>query len=144
MKLYLELFVSIADKLNVEITSFNMIGNELIEMTIAYKDSDEHIDLETSSKVAEAFAEAIDYDIGLDISSQGAERLISPDKYEEHINDYVFVKFINPKQGLDKVEGELVSVNDDVVNIKYRFKHTHRNIDVERNNIELLRLAVKI
>ena len=144
MKSYLQLFTSILNEMELDIASFNQIGNDLIEITLSYKNRDESVDLETCAQAAERLAEAIDYEIGLDISSSGAERVIENQNYESALNKYIYIKFVNPKAGMDHVEGELIEVNDDFVSVKYRFKHTHKTVDVERNNIQLLRLAVKI
>lgn len=144
MKNYLEIFESVASGLNLRIVSFNQVGHDLLEVIIAYADSSDHVDLETSSKAAQAFAEAIDYDIALDVSSEGAEKEIDLNLIENMLGEYIFIKFKNPKAGFDQVEGELVEVSDDALNIKYRFKHTYKMLSVERNNIDLVRLAVKI
>lgn len=144
MESYLKVFKPLLDDMGIEIVSVNQVGNELLEVIISYKNKSEHIDLETSSKVAHTLAEAIDYEIGLDVSSEGAERLVAADQYESVLGSYVFVKFKNPKQGMDQVTGDLESIHDTHITIKYRFKHTHKTVDVERENIELLRTAVKI
>lgn len=143
MDSYLKIFEPILKDMNLEIVSYNRLG-DLIELIIAYEGSLEHVDLDTCAKAAQALAEAIDYDIGLDVSSQGAERVIDSDMYDTVIGSYIYVKFKNPKAGMDEVQGVLESVDDEVVCVKYRFKHTHKTVDVERNNIELLRLAVEI
>ncbi len=144
MESYIKVFTPLVDALDIEIIQVKKISNDLLEIIIAYKDRTEAIDLETSAKVAQVLAEAIDYEIGLDVSSQGAERMIQPQDYESVLNQYVFVKFKDPKQGMDQVSGELSAVHDTSITIKYRFKHTYKTVDVERENIELLRTAVKI
>lgn len=144
MKSYLDIFAPIVDKMNIRIVDSKRIGNDLLEITIAYRDNADHVDLETCSKVAHALAEAVDYDVSLDVSSEGAERVIPSHLYETVKGQYIHIKFKQPKDGLDVVEGTLEEISDDVLGVKYRFKHTHKNIDVERENIDLLRLAVKI
>ena len=144
MKNYLEILEPIADEMSLNIVSMKSVGNDLYEVIIANKDNLEPIDLETSSKAANAFAEAIDYEVSLDVSSEGAEKVISLDLIDTVIGAYVHVKFINPSQGFDHVEGELIDVTEDILKVQYRFKHTHRILEVERNNIDLMRLAVKI
>lgn len=144
MKNYLEIFESVASGLNLRIVAFNQVGHDLLEVIIAYADSLDHVDLETSSKAAQAFAEAIDYDIALDVSSEGAEKEIDLNLIEDMLGEYIFVKFKNPKAGFDQIEGELVKVSEDELGIKYRFKHTYKMLSIERKNIDLVRLAVKI
>lgn len=144
MKNYLEIFESVASGLNLRIVAFNQVGHDLLEVIIAYADSLDHVDLETSSKAAQAFAEAIDYDIALDVSSEGAEKEIDLNLIEDMLGEYIFIKFKNPKAGFDQIEGELVKVSEDELDVKYRFKHTYKMLSIERKNIDLVRLAVKI
>lgn len=144
MEGYLKIFTPLLDDLGIEIIRSNRVGNDLLEVIIAYKDKGEHVDLETSSKVAHTLAEAIDYEIGLDVSSEGAERVIDDAQYDKVVGEHVFVKLKNPKEGIDQVTGDLESVQDTTVTIKYKFKHTFKKADVERDNIELLRTAVRI
>lgn len=144
MKNYLEIFESVASGLNLRIVAFNQVGHDLLEVIIAYADSLDHVDLETSSKAAQAFAEAIDYDIALDVSSEGAEKEIDLNLIEDMLGEYIFIKFKNPKAGFDQIEGELVKVSEDELEVKYRFKHTYKMLSIERKNIDLVRLAVKI
>ncbi len=144
MKSYLEIFAPYLDEMELEITQSNQIGSDLIELMIAHKNSSESVDLDTCAKVAQTLAEAIDYEIGLDVSSQGAEREIDKEHYDSMVGEHVYIKFVNPKAGFDEIEGDVLEVNDDFVEVKYRFKHTHKTIEVERKNIALLRLAVRI
>lgn len=144
MKNYFEIFSSIADSMDIDIVTFNRVGNDIIEVIIAYKDNSDHVDLDTCAEVANAFAEAVDFEIALDVSSEGAEREIDLEEIESVLNEYVFVKFKNPKAGFDQVEGDLISIDENSIEVKYRFKHTHKTLMVERDNIDLLRLAVKI
>lgn len=144
MDRYLEIFEPIAKDLGVEIKSLKLTKSETLEITLARLDSFESVDLELSSRAAQAFAEAIDYDMALDVSSEGAERVIDKSQYEREIGAYVFVGFKNPKDGEDHVEGVLTSVEDDVISVNYRAKHTTKTMKVERDNIRLLRRAVKV
>ena len=74
------------------IFNFNHVGNDIIEVIIAYKDNSDHVDLDTCAEVANAFAEAI-VRIALDVSSEGAERGSDLEEIESVLNEYVFVKF---------------------------------------------------
>lgn len=144
MDRYQDLFYKIAQKENVEIKSMKRINADLIEVVLGYTNSLEHVDLETCSKCAFAFAEAIDYEIGLDVVSEGAEQVIPEPLYQEALGKYVHVKYKQPKSGYDKLEGTLLEVNDELIILKTRFKHSFKNIEVERSNIDLLRFAVLV
>ncbi|NLW15091.1 MAG: ribosome assembly cofactor RimP [Erysipelothrix sp.] len=143
MKSYLDIFEPIAKEMGVKIVHSKKVANDILEINIAYTDKVDSVDLETCAKVANAFAEATDFEIGLDVSSEGAERVIPANLFETVIGKHVYVKFKNPTEGMNDVEGELSEVKDSSICVKYRFKHTHKTIEIERENINLLRLAVK-
>ncbi len=144
MKTYQDTIESIADSMGLRIVSMKNIGNDTFEVVIAYADSMDHVDLETSSKAAHAFAEGIDYEVGLDVSSEGAEKVIPLELVDTALDQYIYLKLKNPKDGFDHVEGDLVKIETDALEVKYKFKHTYKVLRVERNNIDLMRFAVKI
>lgn len=145
MEKYRKILDSIASDLSLLIVTMTPISNDLVEVTLRNKENPKvAVDLEACSNAARLFAEAIDYEVGLDVSSEGAEHEIRVDDYASYIGAYVHVKFKQPKEGIDKVEGEFVSVDENSLVIRYRFKHTHKEINIERDNIELLRTAVKL
>lgn len=144
MKEYLSKFEPIAKEMGLEIVSYNIVSSDIMELSVGLIGSFDSPDLETLSKAASMFAESIDYEIGLDVSSPGAEREISPDDYEANIGKYIYVDFKNPAKGMDEVEGELEEVDDTFVSVRYRVKHTSKVVQVERDNIKLLRIAVKV
>lgn len=144
MEKYRKILDSIASDLNLLIVTMTPISNDLIEITLRNKENPkEAVDLEMCSNAARLFAEAIDYEVGLDVSSEGAEHEILVEAYASYIGVHVHVKFKEPQNGMDKVEGELVDVDANSIAIRYRFKHTYKEVSIERDNIELLRTAVK-
>lgn len=144
MKRYLEIFEPIAKEMGLEIVSYNAVNPDVLELSISLIDSYDSPDLETLSKAASLFAESIDFAISLDVSSMGAERTIVEEDYESSIGKYIYVDFKDPANGMDEVEGELVEVNNSFISVKYRVKHTSKVVQIERNNIKLLRIAVKV
>lgn len=140
----LETLTRVAESLELRIVRTYQVSSDLLEVIVAHKDSSEHVDLDAVSEAASAFAEAIDYEIGLDVSSEGAESEIKDDAYESVIGEFVYVQFINPVKNEEFLEGILVAVNDSNIVVKIRVKHAQKDFTVERNNIALLRLAVKL
>lgn len=143
MEKYVELIKPVADSLGLDIIETELINKDLLEISIANKNY-EPIDLDTCTRAAEAFGEALDYEIGLDVGSAGAEREIDAEDFDSLIDQYVLVQFANPFMGADYVEGTVVSVDDQDIVISYRQKHALKEVKIERLNIKMLRLAVKL
>lgn len=141
---YIDTLNKVADTLNLKIVKTHSVGDDLLEIRLAHKDSLEALDLETVSQAASLFAEAIDYEIGLDVSSEGAERELVESEYGLAVGKYVYIKLINPEKGYNEYEGDLVSLDDETIIISVRVKHTSKEFTVDRKNIKLLRLAVKV
>ncbi|MGM9947469.1 ribosome maturation factor RimP [Floccifex sp.] len=81
----------------------------------------------------------------LEVCSPGAEReLKTDDQIQQAIGSYVHVKFINPKQGLDCVTGDLIEVNDTKILVSYREKTRVKSIEIDKDNIALIMTAVKL
>lgn len=143
MEKYLAIFTPIATQFGVNIVDIEMISNDLLELGIARQDF-EAVDLELCAQVAEAFGEAIDYAVGLDVGSAGAERIIDPEDYADLVGQYVFIQFKNPFEGADYVEGTVQSVDQNNVVVSYRQKTAVKNASIAHVNIKMLRLAVKV
>ena len=58
--------------------------------------------------------------------------------------EYVFVKLKNPKDGLNHVIGDLIEANDNEVIISYRDKTRLKKVAIEKDNLGLIRTAVKV
>ncbi|NLC04920.1 MAG: ribosome maturation factor RimP [Erysipelothrix sp.] len=116
---------------------------------LVYHD-DKAVDLDGIAQVSELLSSAIDEsnlveeEYLLDIGSAGAERELELDQLDESLNKYVFVKFRNPLQGADSVYGDLVEINQDSITIEYRVKHAKKKIELDKENVAKIRLAVKV
>ena len=135
--------MDVAKDLNVEIVEARLVNNDKLELSIGRLDY-APVDLETVSLAANAFAEALDFNLELDVGSAGAEREIEASQFSTLKGQYVLVKFKNPMQGADYVEGVVNSVDETIINIEYRQLHALKKIDIPLENIAFLRLAVKV
>ena len=79
----------------------------------------------------------------LDISSLGAEKPLKVEKLNDYINSYVNVHLINPINGENIYEGDLVSVNKNNITLSYRQKTRTKTVDITKENISKIRLAIK-
>lgn len=142
MEKYLELLMPVAAELGLEIVDVNFAQKDVLEISIGRLDY-QPITIEAVSEAAERFGEAVDWEISLDVGSAGAERVIEPESYTSLVSQYVLVKFKNPLLDADYVEGVVKSVNDDVIVVAYRQKTALKSVDIPRDNVRYIRLAVK-
>ena len=143
MKDYKSQLTTVAQTLGIDIIDYDVLNSDVIEISIARQDFNP-VDLTLVETVAQAFAEAVDYEISLDIGSAGAEREIQPEHYVDAVEQYVFVSFTRPFEGGDSVEGILVSADDASITIKYRVKTRDLTIEIPRTIVKMLRLAVRV
>ena len=79
----------------------------------------------------------------LDISSLGAEKPLKVEKLEAYVGRYVNVHLINPIKGENIYEGELTSVNESNIVITYKNKTRSIAVEINKENISKIRLAIK-
>ena len=79
----------------------------------------------------------------LDISSLGAEKPLKVERLNDYINSYIHVHLNNPIKGENIYEGELVSVSDSSISLTYRVKTRSLTIEILKENISSVRLAIK-
>lgn len=115
-----------------------------------FLDKEDGIDLNTivdaSREIAAVIdkADPIENEYFLEVSSPGAEK---PLKNEEHllgaIGDYVRVEFIDPKEGMDHVEGFLLEFDNNELLVEYDVKNIKKRITIAYDNVKFVRLAIK-
>lgn len=120
-------------------------------LTVSVERNDGTVDLDTCalcSDVIGAMLDAKDWfasEYMLEVCSPGAERELKTEEDIRHaVGQYVHCKLVNPKQGIDAVTGTLLDVSDNSLTIEYKDKTRTKVLEVERNNVRLLRKAVKI
>lgn len=143
MKDYLSLLEPIAQTMDLRIVALRLVSGDLLEISIE-KQNGQSADLEMCTDAAAAFSEALEYEVGLDVSSTGAERIIEPHDYRNVSGSYVFIKLKEPVKGLDHIEGTLKMVNADTLEIEFRVKQAKRTLVIDLSTISLMRYAVKI
>ncbi len=118
-------------------------GENILRVIVDSKDG---IDLDTLGLANEYLSERLDkYDQDMDnylleVSSRGAERsLDNDDEINEAIGKYIHVELENMIY-----EGYLLKFCDDVLEVKINIKGRIKNIKINKNEIKLVRLAVKI
>jgi len=114
-----------------------------------YIDKQGGVDLDECSIVSERVSEKLDEEdlikgaYYLEVSSPGAERpLKTKQALIDHIGENVFVSMYVHIDGEKQYEGTLLNVEDDIVTIEYRFKHTKKQVEIPYDKIAKARLAV--
>lgn len=79
----------------------------------------------------------------LDVSSLGAEKPLSVEKLPSYVGKFIHVHLINPIKGENIYEGDLVSVNDETFTITYRVKTRSMSLEINKQNVSKVRLAIK-
>ncbi len=79
----------------------------------------------------------------LDVSSLGAEKPLSIEKLPSYVGKFIHVHLINPIKGENIYEGDLVSVNDETFTITYRVKTRSMSLEINKQNVSKIRLAIK-
>ena len=79
----------------------------------------------------------------LDVSSLGAEKPLNIDKLSDYIGKFIHVHLVNPIKGENIYEGDLISVNDESFVITYRVKTRSINLEINKQNVSKIRLAIK-
>lgn len=125
-------------------------GNARI-LQIAIMREDGTMDIDTCSEVSEKLSEVMDEkdiitsEYFLEVCSPGAERELRSDAdIERAIHEFIYIKFKNPKLGLDEVKGTLMAVQGDLLKVDYMAKAVKKHIEIEKDNIAKITLAVKI
>lgn len=130
----------------VEVKFVREFGTNYLRVMI---DKDDAIDLDEIVKVNEIIspildeADLIQNEYVLDVTTFGAEKAIEVNALEKYVGKYVNIHLSNPHKGLNIIEGDLVSVDNDFVVITYREKTRLIKCELERKFIDKARLAIK-
>ena len=79
----------------------------------------------------------------LDVSSLGAEKPLKVEKLNDYVGRFVHVHLINPIKGENIYEGDLTIVNDSSIVLTYRNKTRSIPVEITKENISKIRLAIK-
>lgn len=138
------------DEIQLYDVSWQMEGNNHI-LQIAIMRKDGSMDIDTCAAMSEKLSLILDEtdvianEYFLEVCSPGAEReLKDEEQIRGALDEFVFVKLADPKKGLSEVKGYLREVNEDELLIEYMDKAVKKKTTIEKSNIALIRLSVKI
>ena len=114
-------------------------------LRIYIDNEEENMDLLTCVSISEGISKLLDLNDPLDVSyslevsSPGAERVLrNKEEVIKAVGKYIYAETSDVS-----VYGTLLSVNEDILNIEYLAKNIKKKIDINYNNIKLIRLAIK-
>ena len=148
----MELFDLVKEKVNslgYELISLNTHiekGDKILSIVV---DRVEPIDMDAIVEISRVLNEYLDEinpfedSYTLDVSSLGAEKPLDKDKLDGYLNRYVHVHLINPIEGENIYEGTLVGLNEKTITLEYRVKTRTKVVDITKENISKMRLAIK-
>ena len=123
--------------------------NRILQIAIMREDGS--MDIDTCALMSEMISQKLDEldlisgEYFLEVCTPGAERELKNDvQIEAALNEFVFVKLRNPQAGYDALKGYLIAVEDDAITISYMDKAVKKQAKVQKDNIALIRLSVKI
>ncbi len=146
-----ELFQPVFEKNNVklyELVFRNSGKDHTLEVSIMKPDGT--MDLDTCAAVSEGLSEILDVEdpineeYTLEVCSPGAEREIK-DLDEIQPGLYVYVRLKYPFKKMLEFVGEILDVNEnDVITLAYREKAATRKAEFPKEDIDFIRMAVKL
>jgi ribosome maturation factor RimP len=145
-----QLIQPILDEEHVLLYDVLWIRNEhTLQVSIMKEDGT--MDLDTCAEVSEKISALLDQkdpiqgEYTLEVCSPGAEREIrNLDELDHMAGSYVFVRLKEPVKKMMEITGEIETVEDGIITIDYRDKTAHRKAQFSKDNIQYIRLAVRI
>lgn len=146
-----ELFQPVFEKNDVKLYEllYKTSGKEKT-LEVSIMKSDGSMDLDTCANVSEALSEILDAEdpipeeYTLEVCSPGAEREVR-DLDEIHAGMYVYVRLKHPFKKMLEFTGEITDVSEEgLIHLQYRDKAAKRTAEFTKDDIDYIRLAVRI
>ena len=147
-----EMFLPVLQQMDIRLYDlvYRNSGRErILEVSIMKQDGS--MDLDTCAAVSEKLSEVLDREdpiseeYTLEVCSPGAEREIRDlSELDSMVGEYVYVRLKEPFKKMLEITGEILSVENDLITLQYRDKAASRKAEFTRDNIDYIRLAVRI
>lgn len=147
-----EMFLPVLQQMDIRLYDlvYRNSGRErILEVSIMKQDGS--MDLDTCAAVSEKLSEVLDREdpiseeYTLEVCSPGAEREIRDlSELDSMAGEYVYVRLKEPFKKMLEITGEILSVENDLITLQYRDKAASRKAEFTRDNIDYIRLAVRI
>ena len=138
----------ISEKLNeqgYELYSLSFANETLSVVVDRVKDIDMNAIVEITNVLSAYLDELNPFEKAytLDVSSLGAEKPLKVEQLANYVGKFVHVHLINPIKGENIYEGYLISVKDETFTITYRIKTRSMSLEINKQNVSKVRLAIK-
>lgn len=147
-----EMFLPVLQQMDIRLYDlvYRNSGRErILEVSIMKQDGS--MDLDTCAAVSEKLSEVLDREdpiseeYTMEVCSPGAEREIRDlSELDSMAGEYVYVRLKEPFKKMLEITGEILSVENDLITLQYRDKAASRKAEFTRDNIDYIRLAVRI
>ena len=147
-----EMFLPVLQQMDIRLYDlvYRNSGRErILEVSIMKQDGS--MDLDTCAAVSEKLSEVLDREdpiseeYTLEVCSPGAEREIRDlSELDSMAGEYVYVRLKEPFKKMLEITGEILSVENDLITLQYRDKAASRKAEFTRDNIDYIRLAVRM
>ena len=120
------------------------MGMNFLRVEVSFRDINEIIRVtnEVSNYLDEI--DKTDSKYYLDIFSPGTDEEIKIDKLKDHIGEYVQVELNSPVKTMMEFIGEIISVEKDVITVKWNAKGQFRKQELNIDNIKKINKYAKI
>ena len=146
-----KLLKPVFDKYEIAHHKIRFLSGKPGTLEIMIRKADDTMDVDTCADVSREISDILDEcDYGdsaynLDVCSFGAEpELETAEEVDNSVGKYIHIELKNPEKGFDSLEGNLKEANPDILVIEYFDKGKKKTATVRRENIRLIRLAVKL
>ena len=139
-----------AETLGLKIISVDYVFESGIKILRVIAEGENGLDLDEASKLNELISneldveDFIDEEYYLEVSSEGIEKeLRSDDDIAKSVGKYVFISTYEKINGLKEFYGDLLSFDGETITLSYMAKNIKKNVEIQKNKISKIRLAVK-
>lgn len=142
-----------AAKLDLEIIDVDYVKENGIKILRIIAEGKEGLTIDESAALNNAISERIDLipekefiteEYYLEVSSEGLEKELKKDEdIFASIGKYICIKTYEKIDGIKEIYGDLVDYKDGVLTISYLVKVQRKQINIQKEKISKIRLAVK-
>lgn len=139
-----------AQKLELEIISVDYVFENGIKIFRVIASSKNGLTIDEASLLNQSISEKldeldfIDEEYYLEVSSEGIEKeLRNENDIIENIGKYIFIKLYEKVDGIKEVYGDLIKYENNLLTIQYNVKGRNKVLEVKKDQISKIRLAIK-
>lgn len=141
---------SCANSLSLKIISVEYVFENGIKILRIIAEGKDGLSIDEATSLNEAISskldeeDFIDEEYYLEVSSEGLEKTLKNDEdIAKAVGKYIFVKLYEKVNGLKEIYGDLINFENDVLVMEYMAKNIKKKIEIKKNQICKIRLAVK-